>query len=84
MNNKTWSPTPTEQSMLIFMEEHEPQLLAELKAEGTLQEHLREHARWHHDTVDRIAEQMGGGANAEACAREAVRGMVFEGRLPYE
>ena len=84
MKHKTWSPTPTEQSMLIFMEEHEPQLLAELKAEGKLPEHLREYSRWHHDTVDRIAEQMGGGANAEACAREAVRGMAFEGRLPYE
>jgi len=70
--------------MLIFMQEHEPQLYAELKAEGKLAEHLREYSCWHHDMVDRIAEQMGGGANAEACAREAVRGMAFEGRLPYE
>jgi len=84
MNNKTWSPTSTEQSMLIFMQEHEPQLYAELKTEGALQEHLHEYSRWHHDMVDRIAEQMGGDANAEACAREAARGMAFEGRLPYE
>gem|GEM_PF-5060182 len=50
----------------------------------TLTEHLRDYSHWHHDMVDRIAEQMGGSTNAEACAREAVRGMAFEERQPYE
>ena len=85
MNKQTsWSSTPVQQSMLIFMKEHEPELYAELKAEGTLQEYLRDYSHWHHDKVDIITEQMGGSANAAACAREIVRAMVFEGREPYE
>jgi len=81
---KSWYPTPVQQSMLDFMKEQQPQLYAELKAEGTLQEYLREQAHWYHDKVDMITQQMGGDANAAACAREIVRGMAFEGREPYE
>lgn len=81
---KSWYPTPVQESMLIFMKEQQPQLYAELKAEGKLQEHLREQAHWYYDKVYMITEQMGGSANAAACAREIVRGMSFEGREPYE
>ena len=82
--HQTWSPTPVQRSMLDFMKEQQPQLYAELKAEGSLQEYLREQAHWYHDKVDMITEQMGGDANAAACAREIVRAMSFEGREPYE
>jgi hypothetical protein len=70
--------------MLDFMKENQPELYAELKAEGTLPEYLRDYSYWYHDKVDMITEQMGGDANAAACAREIVRGMAFEGREPYE
>jgi len=82
--HKTWSPTPVQRSMLDFMKECQPDLYVELKAEGSLQEYLREQAHWYHDKVAMITEQMGGDANAAACAREIVRGMAFEGREPYE
>jgi hypothetical protein len=81
---KSWYPTPVQRSMLDFMKESQPQLYAELRAEGTLQEHLRDYSHWYHDKVDMITEQMGGSANAAACAREIVRAMSFEGREPYE
>ena len=81
---KTWYPTPVQWSMLDFMKEQQPQLYAELRAEGTLQEHLRDYSHWYHDKVDMITEQMGGSANDAAFAREIVRAMSFEGREPYE
>ena len=61
---KSWYPTPVQRSMLDFMKEQQPQLYAELKAEGKLQEHLRNYSHWYHDKVDMITEQMGGTANA--------------------
>jgi len=55
---KSWYPTPVQRSMLDFMKEQQPQLYAELSAEGKLQEHLRDYSHWYHDKVDMITEQI--------------------------
>ena len=69
-------PRWTEDSLLEYI--LDPESYTAREAAAYIDSH------WYHDKVDMITEQMGGSANAAACAREIVRGMAFEGREPYE
>jgi hypothetical protein len=63
---------------LAFMKEHEPQLYVELVEQDKLVEYLLGFSGEFNEQVDFIAGQMGGDANARACAREIVYAQTFE------
>lgn len=67
------SYSPMAQSKLDYMKEHQPELYLELVRQGTLNEYLKEFSSRVSEMTERIAQQMGGDANAYACAREFMR-----------
>lgn len=63
---------------LEFMKENEPWLYVELAEQDRLEEYLQNFSREMQEQIATIAHQMGGDANAEACAREIVYAQTFE------
>ena len=63
---------------LAFMKEHELELYVELVEQDRLVEYLRGFSSEFKEQVNFIANQMGGDANAQACAREIAYAQAFE------
>ena len=62
------------------MWEHELESLGKMIESGELGDYLKAFSQEAASLTTTIAEQMGGGAYAEACAREVARAYMFEGR----
>jgi len=83
MSNITTFPNLTRlnldgKSTLEFMKEHQPELYAELLHSGKLESYIMQTQREMAEQTEFIAQQMGGDANAQACAREIVRTQMYE------
>lgn len=73
-------PAPMQKAKIRYMWEHEREALGQMIESGELDTYLRNFSREATSMTVTIAEQMGGGAYAEAMAREVARAYVFEGR----